>query len=499
MRTTTAEYFDVLVVGAGLSGIGAACHLQRRCPDRSYAVLEARDRIGGTWDLFRYPGVRSDSDMHTLGYSFEPWNAAEAIADGPAILSYITDTAQRYGVLERVRTGHRVVHAEWSSEPARWTVQVRRSGAEELVSFTCAFLMVCGGYYRYDQGYTPEFTGTERFPGPIVHPQQWPEDLDYAGKRVVVIGSGATAVTLVPAMALTAAHVTMLQRSPSYVISLPSEDALAVWLRRRLPPMAAYHAVRWKNVALMTLSYQLSRRRPRLMKSLIRCGAQRRLPAGYDVDVHFKPDYNPWDQRLCIVPDGDLFAAVSGGRASIVTDRIETFTEGGLSLSSGRELDADVIVTATGLQMLPFGGISLAVDGEPVPVAQRLAYKGMMLSGVPNFAFTIGYTNASWTLKADLTAEYVSRLLTHMRRHGYTECVPAAEDPELIREPLINLSSGYVLRSVEEFPAQGSKRPWRLHQNYALDVLDFRLGDMHDGVMRFSPARGAAVPAPAAA
>jgi monooxygenase len=499
MRTATGEHVDVLVVGAGLSGIGAACHLQRECPDRSYAVVEARAHIGGTWDLFRYPGVRSDSDMHTLGYSFSPWEQPEAIAGGAAILHYIRDTAARHGVVEKVRTGHRVVHAEWSSERALWTVQVRRDDTEELVTFTCAFLMMCTGYYRYERGHTPQFAGTERFTGPIVHPQLWPEDLDYAGKRVVVIGSGATAVTLVPALARSAAHVTMLQRSPSYIVSMPSQDRLALGLRRALPPMAAYRAVRWKNVALMTLSYQLSRRCPRLMKALIRRGAQRRLPVGYDIDIHFKPDYSPWDQRLCIVPDGDLFTAVSSGRASIVTDRIETFTERGVQLDGGRELEADVIVTATGLQLLALGGVSLAVDGVAVTLPDTLTYKGMMLGGVPNFAFTVGYTNASWTLKADLTAAYVCRLLNHMRRHGFRECVPSAQDADLTREPLLNLASGYVLRSIGDFPAQGAHRPWRVHQNYALDVLDFRFGGVDDGVMVFSRRSSPAVPARVAA
>jgi monooxygenase len=486
MRTTAGEHFDVLVIGAGLSGVGAGCHLQQRCPERSYAILEARDRIGGTWDLFRYPGVRSDSDMHTLGYAFSPWEDARAIADGPSILRYVTDTARRYGVLEKIRTGHRVEGAEYSSEDARWTVHVRRTDTGALTTFSCSFLFCCGGYYRYDQGYTPPLPGVERFRGPVVHPQQWPEDLDYAGKRVVVIGSGATAVTLVPAMTPSAAHVTMLQRSPTYIVSLPSRDGVAEWLRRRLPRRAAYQVVRVKNVALMTLSYQLSRRRPGLMKAMIRRGAQRQLPDGYDVDTHFRPAYNPWDQRLCVVPDGDLFAAVSSGRASIVTDQVETFTERGLRLRSGAELEADIVVTATGLQMLALGGIQLAVDGAPVHLPDRVVYKGMMLSGVPNFAFTVGYTNASWTLKADLTAAYVCRLLNHMRRHGFDSCVAADGDSELVREPLINLSSGYVLRSVQDFPAQGSKRPWRVHQNYALDVLDFKLGGVEDGVMRFS-------------
>ncbi len=490
MRTATGEHVEVLIIGAGLSGIGAACHLQRECPGRSYLILEARERIGGTWDLFRYPGVRSDSDMHTLGYSFSPWEDARAIADGPSILSYVTETAERHGVIDRIRTGHAVTSAEYSSAESRWTVHVRRADTGETEAFTCAFLFCCGGYYRYDAGYTPDFPGVERFSGPVVHPQHWPEDLDCAGRRVVVIGSGATAVTLVPALARTAAHVTMLQRSPSYVVSLPSRDGIAEWLRRRLPKMAAYHAVRVKNVALMTLSYQLSRRRPNLMKSIIRRGAQRQLPDGYDVDTHFRPDYNPWDQRMCIVPDGDLFAAVTSGRASIVTDEVQTFTERGVTLRSGVEVEADVIVTATGLQMLAIGGVQLAVDGQPVHLPDQVVYKGMMLSGVPNFAFTVGYTNASWTLKADLTASYVCRLLNHMRRHGYASCAPADEDPELIREPLLNLNSGYVLRSVQDFPSQGSKRPWRVHQNYPLDMLAFKLGGVDDGVMRFS--RGAA-------
>jgi monooxygenase len=492
MRTTAIEHLDVLVVGAGLSGIGAGCHLQTKCPDRSYAILEARERIGGTWDLFRYPGIRSDSDMHTLGYSFHPWDQAQAIAEGPAILNYIHDTATRYGVQRKVRVNHRVVSAAWSSAESRWTVVVQRTDTDETVRISCTFLLTCGGYYRYDQGYTPDFAGTERFPGTIVHPQHWPDDLDYDGKRVVVIGSGATAVTLVPAMAKTAAHVTMLQRSPSYIVTLPAEDPLARLARRVLPPMAAYQAVRWKNIALMILSYQLSRRRPRLMKSVIRRSVLRQLPPGYDVDTHFRPAYNPWDQRLCVVPDGDLFAAIRHGQASVVTDQIETFTERGLELRGGQELEADVIVTATGLQLLAIGGLSLTVDGREVRLSDRLVYKGMMLSGVPNLAFAIGYTNASWTLKADLTCEYVCRLLNHMRRHGYDECVPA-DDPSIVREPLFNLDSGYVRRSIETFPSQGSKRPWRVHQNYALDVLDFRRSAVDDGVLRFS--RGASVPA----
>ncbi len=502
MRTSADEHLDVLIVGAGLSGIGAACHLRRSCPDRSFAILEARQAIGGTWDLFRYPGVRSDSDMHTLGYSFAPWKEQQAIAGGPAILDYIHRTAASYDVLPSVRFSHRVVRAEWSSSESRWTIQVRRTDSDELVTMSAGFLVMCTGYYRYDRGYKPEFRGAEHFAGTIVHPQHWPEELDYAGRKVVVIGSGATAMTLVPALAQRAEHVTMLQRSPSYVVSLPAEDGLADLARRALPEKLAYRAVRLKNVALMTLSYQLSRRRPELMKSLIRRGVERELPDGYDVDADFRPRYNPWDQRLCLVPDGDLFAAIRRGAASVVTDQVQTFTERGVQLRSGRELEADIIVTATGLSLLALGGAGLAVDGREIKLPETLVYKGMMLGGVPNLALVIGYSNASWTLKADLTLAYVCRLLNLMRAKGFRKCVPAGEQPGVVREPLLNLTSGYVLRSVQDFPAQGAKRPWRVHQNYALDLIDFRLGSLRDGVLRFSrggePAAAVAEPPRAA-
>jgi monooxygenase len=436
--------------------------------------------------------------MQTLGYAFAPWEEAEAIADGPAILRYVSDTARRHGVVDRIRTGHRVVAARWSTERGEWSVEVRRGEAEDSEHLTCRFLLMCTGYYRYDRGYTPEFPGAERFPGPVIHPQLWPEDLDYTGKRVVVIGSGATAVTLVPAMARTAAHVTMLQRSPSYVLSVPGTDPMGERLRRRLPAGAAYQLVRWRNVLVMALLYQLSRRRPAMIKGLIRRGIERQLPDGYDVDAHFRPNYNPWDQRMCFVPDGDLFAALSDGSASIVTGPVETFTERGVRVPDGRELEADIIVTATGLDLLALGGVELSVDGRPVDLPDTVAYKGMMLSGVPNCAFAMGYTNASWTLKADLTARYVCRLLNHMRGQGYRQCVPVIDDPGLGREPLINLASGYVQRAVSRFPAQGSRRPWRVHQNYVLDLLAFRLGRVDDGVLRFSR-NGTAASAPAAA
>jgi monooxygenase len=491
VRTIAPEHVDVLIVGAGLSGVGAACHLQRRCPTKSYTLLEARDAIGGTWDLFRYPGIRSDSDMHTLGYSFRPWEAAKSIADGPSILSYIKETADEYGVTDKIRFGHRVVNADWSSDQTRWHVTAERTDTGEQVQFSAGFLMFCSGYYRYDQGFAPEIPGRDRFEGPIIHPQHWPEDLDYAGKRVVVIGSGATAVTLVPAMADKAAHVTMLQRSPSYVVSLPARDPLAGALRRVLPPMAAYQAVRFKNVGLMAASYQLSRRRPRLMRALIRKGAVSQLPEGFEVDRHFNPSYDPWDQRMCVCPDGDLFGALRKGGASIVTDRIQTLTEHGILLESGAELDADVIVTATGLNLVALGAVQLAVDGEAVDLAGQMVYKGTMLSGVPNAAMAIGYTNASWTLKCDLTCEYACRVLNHIDQHGYTQVIAVQDDPSIASEPLLNLTSGYVLRSLDHFPRQGTKRPWRMHQNYALDMLALRMREVDDGVLRFSraPAR----------
>jgi monooxygenase len=483
------EHLDVLIVGAGLSGIGAACHLKADCPGKSFAILESRTSSGGTWDLFRYPGIRSDSDMFTLGYAFRPWREAKAIADGPSILRYIRETARDHGVAERIRYGRRVVAASWSSAEARWTVDVENADTGESERMTCGFLFANTGYYRYDEGYTPALPELERFGGHVVHPQHWPEDLDYAGKRVVVIGSGATAVTLVPAMAQQAAHVTMLQRSPSYVFSLPAGDPIADALRRVLPAKVAYPIIRWKNVMLATLVFKLSRSAPRFMRALIRRGVQKRLPADYDVDTHFKPRYQPWDQRLCLVPDGDLFAAIGDGRASVVTDRIESFTERGLALASGAELEADVIVTATGLNLLVLGGIAISVDGEAIELSETVGYKGMMLSGIPNLALTLGYTNASWTLKGDLVAGYVCRLLNHMDAHGLSRCTPLAPDPSLPRAPFLDLASGYVLRSIADLPKQGPTAPWRLHQNYPRDVLMLRYGPLEDEAIEFSGAR----------
>jgi monooxygenase len=433
------EHVDVLIVGAGLSGVGAGYHLQAKCPDKSYAILEAREAIGGTWDLFRYPGIRSDSDMYTLGYAFKPWAGAKAIADGSDILTYVRQTASDNGIDRKIRFNHRVVRAEWSTEDARWTVEAERG--EEIVRLTCSFLFMCSGYYRYDEGYTPEFEGVERFGGRVVHPQHWTEDVDYADKRVVVIGSGATAVTLVPALAERAAHVTMLQRSPSYIVSLPAEDPIAKVARRVLPARLAYAIVRWKNVLLTMSSFVLSRRRPRLMKAILRKALERELPPGYDIDTHFKPRYDPWDQRLCLVPNGDLFRAIRHGRATVVTDHIETFTENGLRLASGAELGADLIVTATGLNLLALGGLQLTVDGHDVELPDTMSYKGMMLSGVPNMAIALGYTNASWTLKCDLTCDYVCRLLAYMDEHGHRQCMPQNRDPSVEAQPFIDFSS----------------------------------------------------------
>jgi len=484
------EHLDVLIVGAGLSGIGAGCYLESECPWASYAIFEARERIGGTWDLFRYPGVRSDSDMFTLGYSFRPWNGDKAIADGPSILRYIEDTAREAGVDRHIRYQRRVTRAEWSTADSCWYVTAEDVATGQTAELTCGFLFCCTGYYRYDHGYLPQFPGTERFAGTIVHPQAWPEDLDYAGKRIVVIGSGATAITLVPSLAPLAAHVTMLQRSPTYIASVPARNPLPDLLRRVLPERRAGQVVRWVNAVATQGFYQLSRRWPGLVKRILIARVARALPKGFDVERHFTPRYNPWDQRLCAVPDGDLFAAIREGKVSVVTDHIDTFTKQGVLLESGEELEADIVVTATGLELLFVGGIELSVDGDKVDAASKLTYKGMMLEGVPNLAVAVGYTNASWTLKCDLTCDYVCRLLNRMRETGMRQCTPVNDDPSISTEPLLGLTSGYVLRAVDRFPKQGSKPPWRVYQSYLRDYRALKLGDIDDGVMRFSnPAR----------
>jgi monooxygenase len=486
--TSSSEHFDVLIVGAGLSGIGAGYHLQQECSGKSYAILEGRDCIGGTWDLFRYPGIRSDSDMFTLGYSFKPWTEPKAIADGPRILNYVRETAADNGIDKKIRFNHRVKRASWSSPDAHWTVEVERGlvGESETVHFTCGFLFMCSGYYKYEQGYSPEFPGAQDFAGRIVHPQKWTDDIDYAGKRVVVIGSGATAVTLVPEIAKKAEHVTMLQRSPTYVVSRPAQDPIANKLRARLPTKFAYHVIRWRNVLWGMYFFRLSRHQPERVKQLILGGVKMALGPDYDIVTHFTPRYNPWDQRLCLVPDGDLFKAIRDKRASVVTSEIETFTEKGIRLKDGSELDADIIVTATGLNIQVLGGLEVSVDGRTVDFARALNYKGMMYSDVPNMASAFGYTNASWTLKCDLTCEYVCRLINYMDRRGYKQCMPHNLDPTITELPSLDFSSGYVQRSVAKMPKQGSKRPWRLYQNYALDMVSLRFGKIDDGVMQYS-------------
>ncbi|MDE2457563.1 MAG: alpha/beta hydrolase fold domain-containing protein, partial [Burkholderiales bacterium] len=481
------EQLDVLIVGAGLSGIGAAVHLQRRCAGRGIAVLEARARIGGTWDLFRYPGVRSDSDMFTLGYAFKPWRGSRSIAEGATIRAYIAEAAVENGIEGHIRFQHRVVSADWSARDARWNVVVERGPQRERQTLGCRFLFFCGGYYRYGGGWRPNFPGEERFAGTLVHPQSWPEDLDWRGKRVVVIGSGATAMTLVPALAESAAHVTMLQRSPTYVVARPAEDPVAAALQRRLPPRLAYAAVRLKNVLSSLYFYRLARKRPEQAKARLVALVQRALGPDFDVARHFTPRYKPWDQRLCLLPDGDLFEALRAGRASVATDEIETFTATGIRLRSGRELAADLVVAATGLDLNVLGDIRVSLDGRPCDLGQALVYKGLMYGGIPNLASTFGYTNASWTLKADLTSRYVCRLLNHMERKGWQVATPQRE-AGLETEPFLGFTSGYVQRAIERLPKQGTKRPWRLYQNYALDWLMLRLGRVDDGVMAFAAA-----------
>ena len=485
----TTEYFDVLIVGAGLSGIGAARHLQKHCPGKSYVILEGRDSMGGTWDLFRFPGIRSDSDMYTLGYNFKPWRDGKSIADGPSILKYIKETAAEGDVDRHIRYGHLVSKASWSSSEASWTVEAERKESGQTVSIRCGFILMCAGYYSYEQGFTPEFAGRERFAGDIIHPQEWPEDLDYRDKNVVVIGSGATAVTLVPEMAKDAAHVVMVQRSPTYMVSLPAVDVIANFLRKILPEKTAYAITRWKNIRFQQEVYQRTRTKPEKVKEHLLKLVRRELGPDYDVETHFTPHYNPWDQRLCLVPDHDFFESIRSGKSSIVTDQIDSFTEKGVLLKSGEEIEADVIITATGLNLVLLGGAELVVDGRPVRISDTFSYMGMMYSDVPNLVTTFGYINASWTLRADLTAEYTCRIINHMDETGCRQCTPRlrSEDRDMpARKWITEFSSGYMQRVMHLFPKQGDKAPWLNTQNYMEDKKLLRERAVDDGVLQFS-------------
>lgn len=479
------EYTDILIIGAGLSGVGAACRFRRDCPGKSMTILESRQTLGGTWDLFRYPGIRCDTDMYTLSYSFEPFPGQRSIADGADILQYIRDTAKKYGVDKAIRYGHRVTHIEWSSETKRWRVTARLANDEER-TFECGFLHCCSGYYKYDQGHRPNFPGEDSFQGKLIHPQNWPKDLDYGGKNVVVIGSGATAVTLVPNLATKAASVVMLQRSPSYVFSLPSEDGFYRALCRVMPRQWAYYLTRWKQIGMAMLILHKSRTEPDKVRGMLRQHAVDVLGPDYPVDVHFKPNYNPFDQRVCFMPDGDLFRALRKKTAEIVTDTIENFTSGGIQLTSGRHLNADIVVTATGLDLLPIAGLTPVIDGVAKPVSEAFVYKGMMLSEVPNFAFVVGYTDLPWTLKADMVNQYVSRLIRYMDRRGYRECIPRQNDEAMESRPLMDITSGYARRAAARLPHQGDRAPWKLYQHYLRDRFKLFGGKLNDDAMYFS-------------
>jgi monooxygenase len=479
------EHLDVVIVGAGISGISAAWHLQDRCPTKRYAILESRENLGGTWDLFKYPGIRSDSDMYTLGFRFKPWTSEKAIAGGPSIMSYLKETTAEFGIDKHIRYRHKVISADWSDSANRWTLRVDRGGDD--VEIICSFLFATTGYYNYDEGYTPEFAGADDFAGTIVHPQHWPEDLDYQGKRIVVIGSGATAVTLIPALANSGAGlVTMLQRSPAYIGSLPDVDPFAVRTMKLLPPKLAYVLNRWKSIGYQSARYRISRKFPNFMRKSLMTMAQRRLPEGYDVHKHFGPKYNPWDERLCLAPNGDLFKTIRKGLADVVTDTIDRFTKTGIKLSSGAELAADIIVTATGLNLQLFGGAAIYRNSRPVSLTEAMTYKGMMLSGLPNMAFTVGYTNASWTLKADLVSEFVCRVLNYMDAKGYDTVAPQHPGDSVEERPLMDFTPGYVLRALDSLPKSGSRAPWRLKQNYLLDLRLIRHGKVDEEALHFS-------------
>jgi cation diffusion facilitator CzcD-associated flavoprotein CzcO len=480
------EHVDVLVVGAGVSGIGAGVHLLQECPGKSFAILEAREVLGGTWDLFRYPGIRSDSDMYTFGYSFKPWTDLQFIADGALILEYIREAAREHGVDRHIRYRHRARKASWSSTDARWTVDVEHGPGEEPMQFTCNFLYMCAGYYDYSAGYTPDFAGIEAFKGSIVHPQQWTGDIAFEGKRVVVIGSGATAVTLIPELAGKAAHVTLLQRSPTYMLSWPTDDRVARVLRRLFPLRIACELSRWQYVLIMMIFFQLSRRWPAMVKRWLIGRVRKELGPDFDIASHFTPAYKPWDQRICLVPDGNLFRAIRAGTTSVVTERIAHFTEKGIALESGNELEADLIVTATGLKLRMVGDVEIEIDGVRTEIANSLQYKGVMFSGIPNLASCFGYTNASWTLKADLVTGYLCRLLRHMDKKGMRQCLPRLDGGAMATEPFVDFSSGYFARAADKFARQGTRWPWKLHQNYALDIARLRFGRIDDGTLMFS-------------
>jgi len=483
------SHFDVVIVGAGLSGIGTACHLEERCPGKSYTILESRDAIGGTWDLFRYPGIRSDSDMHTLGYRFKPWKAKKAIADGPSILEYVNETADEHGVRKHIQFNRRLRGAAWSSEDATWTLDVAATdGGDAPEPITCNFILMCAGYYSYTNPYRPHFEGEEDFEGVIFHPQHWPKDLDYKGKRVVVIGSGATAMTIIPSMADDVEHITMLQRSPTYVVSRPDRDAIANFLRKILPEKIAYAITRWKNTTMQGWVYQRTRTAPEKVKKMLLDQVRKHLGPDYDVEKHFTPSYNPWDQRLCLIPNADLFEAIKAGKASVVTDHIEGFTKKGIRVESGEELEADIIIVATGLNMEFLGGAQFSVDGELVRFPDKFTYKGMMYSDVPNIIQTFGYINASWTLRADLTAEYTCRVLNKMDELGARQVTPRfrAEDEGMPARPWIDdFSAGYMQRVMHQFPKQGDRAPWLNTQNFAKDKKMVRHAPIEDGVLRF--------------
>lgn len=480
------NHFDVIIMGAGLSGIGAACHLKRNCPDKTFIILEARNSMGGTWDLFRYPGIRSDSDMYTLGYNFKPWTNPKVIADGPSILSYIKETAKEFNIESKINYHTKVISIEWNTKNALWTLNCINTKSKASIVFTCQYLESCLGYYRYDRGYTPEFKGIEKYKGTLIHPQLWPDNFDYTNKEVIVIGSGATAITLVPAMTDKAKHVTMLQRSPTYVVSVPNKSIFPEKINAILPSNLMYTINRAAHVGLSMLQYSLSRTRPTMMKNFFIKNAKKELAEGYDVSTHFTPKYNPWDERLCVVPEGDLFKAINAGKASVKTAKIDSFTVKGILLENGEELKADIIITATGLEVQMLGGIKLILDGKEPDPAEAIVYKGMMIKDVPNFVFVVGYTNASWTLKADLASSYFCRLINETDRMKKKVFVPKSAEP-LATEPIMDFKSGYVQRAIRSgnLPKQGTKAPWKLKQNYIYDALTLNYGKLKDEFMQF--------------